>query len=223
MYSSLNSPNTSYSNAVGHWTPIGLPDLSGIAVGTATNETETVSGTLINITITLYTPPNPYGVPAGCGGIFETALMTNDGDLNGLWNLISSQGQSTSGMYCSPTRLLMNTVKKSWKLFVSAFEYYSVLYTDYTNLVVHESCDNVNFLTGMCSEPQVVVQTRVRPTQLTEAQKAAINSQLDAVLAPYCLSSQQLISAPWNDTLSECDPMEPTEFVQLIQLLARFF
>ena len=68
-----------YENLSGYWMPIGMNDLSGVSVGTSTNETRTISGVLMNVTLTLNGLPSQQ-----CGGLLEVAFVTNDGQFKTL-------------------------------------------------------------------------------------------------------------------------------------------
>ena len=103
------------------------------------------------------------------------------------------------------------------------YRYYTILYTDYNNVKISFRCGEQNFNTNVCDNPVVVVQTRQHPNLLTDDQKQSIDQTIDAVLSPYCISSKQLNSTLYNASLSLCAPEEPTAFVLLIDLLAKYF
>ena len=90
-YKAYNLNLGPYSNLDSYWTPIGINDLSGVAVGTSGNENRTISGVLMNITWTLH-----YGPSLGCAGFFEAAFVTNDGEYNTLV-LLTYQGINNPG------------------------------------------------------------------------------------------------------------------------------
>ena len=103
------------------------------------------------------------------------------------------------------------------------YRYYTILYTDYNNVKISFRCGEQNFKTNVCDNPVVVVQTRQHPSLLTDDQKQSIDLTIDAVLSPYCISSKQLNLTPYNTSLPLCAPEEPTDFVLLINLLAKYF
>ena len=107
--------------------------------------------------------------------------------------------------------------------FVVEFRYYSILYTDYTNVNIYVRCGELSFATNMCDHPVLAVQTRQLPSLFTTDQQQYIDEKIDPVLAPYCLSSENLKNANYNASLRFCAPPEPDAFVQLIQLLAKYF
>ena len=114
-------------------------------------------------------------------------------------------------------------MKTNQSYLFSDFEFYNILYTDYTTLNILTYCQSLNFVTNICDKSAITVQTRQRPSQLSGAQRQAINEQIDFVLVKYCLSSEQLTYSIVNDSVPECDPVEPESIAPLIQLLAKYF
>ena len=89
-YKSYNF-QSAVSNLESYWTPVGIKNISGVSIGTSTNENRTISGVLMNNTHKLYSGPSLV-----CGASFEAAFVTSDGEMNTLV-LLSYQGITHPG------------------------------------------------------------------------------------------------------------------------------
>ncbi|XP_055331187.1 uncharacterized protein LOC129583423 [Paramacrobiotus metropolitanus] len=76
--------------------------------------------------------------------------------------------------------------------------------TDQSSYVMFFWCAKHNWASGACASTHLYVYTKTKPTDMSNSAIQSVNSAVNAVLQPYCLSSSQFAAYKWDNTLPEC-------------------
>ncbi|GAV00357.1 hypothetical protein RvY_11220 [Ramazzottius varieornatus] len=79
------------------------------------------------------------------------------------------------------------------------------------------SCDLPNYVTGICEDPSVYVDTRIHPNSLTAKEILSIDKTIDRILKPYCFSKVDLQKVIFRDDLPKCNKPPPQDFLNLVE------
>ncbi|XP_055354427.1 uncharacterized protein LOC129600060 [Paramacrobiotus metropolitanus] len=93
---------------------------------------------------------------------------------------------------------------------------------EYDKFYIEYGCAETNLATGICKAPIVLVSTRTRPSKLSAYDRQEIDRAVNAVLAPYCLTAEDIPLQSFVDATSDCEFPEPPECVaQRIEALSQ--
>ncbi|OQV19504.1 hypothetical protein BV898_06493 [Hypsibius exemplaris] len=156
----------------------------------------TVSGTpdavAVNWTVTLYVQPQGL-----CSGFFENAVFSSSGLKNSLTYFVAAGANGPQQAFVSQ------------------------IFTDYTVMEIDHRCLAPNLVTGTCDNPIFLINTRVKPPLLTQADINYIEGTFNRIMAPYCVSVANLTKSTWDLTLPTCIPEEPSHYKELIEFISK--
>ncbi|OWA52474.1 hypothetical protein BV898_16927 [Hypsibius exemplaris] len=153
----------------------------------------TPGGQAFNFTATLRLGDN-----ATCSGIFSAGYFNANGEKDVLtWSAIFDITKPSRGAH-------------------------KILFLDNSQqLEIWYQCYGSNTTTGICDVPYVEVTVPSNPNLLSSSERATLIQTVDKVLAPYCLSTANMLITLHDDTLPVCLGLEqPEDFVRAITLFS---
>ncbi|OQV20650.1 hypothetical protein BV898_05467 [Hypsibius exemplaris] len=99
---------------------------------------------------------------------------------------------------------------------------YYQIFDEPSTLGIRYSCKKPNLQTGVCDTPKVIVDIRKQPDQLSAAEKASLDAKINAILAPYCISTStpDFEKSTFKPELGPCIPGPSATFNALLVKLA---
>ncbi|GAV06800.1 hypothetical protein RvY_16727 [Ramazzottius varieornatus] len=77
-------------------------------------------------------------------------------------------------------------------------------------------CNKLNTVTGVCDDPNIFLNVRVHPNELTAAEKNKIDHVIDIRLRPYCMSKADLQVTVFRTDLTPCTDPPTQDFLNLV-------
>jgi len=91
-----------------------------------------------------------------------------------------------------------------------ALDFSNLLAIDYDNYLLLFGCYTHETSSGFCGDPNVLVQTRMRPDQVSDTLAATINNVANKLLSGYCFNAGLFRNQTWQGSdAAEC-PLVPS-------------
>ncbi|GAU90375.1 hypothetical protein RvY_02798 [Ramazzottius varieornatus] len=74
-------------------------------------------------------------------------------------------------------------------------------------------CNKLNVKSGICDDPFVYVNTRVRPDKMSAADKTAMENVIDQTLKPYCMTKADLQVTIFRNDIPPCNAAPTADYV----------
>lgn len=104
--------------------------------------------------------------------------------------------------------------------FISVPQDFVVLYADPNIIRMEYICGKQNVSTGICDEPLIYINVRVRPDDLLADDKAYIDETINSVLKPYCVKAEDIPLQSYLKTRPLCSIAAPACFEAKVKGLA---
>ncbi|XP_055350173.1 uncharacterized protein LOC129596824 [Paramacrobiotus metropolitanus] len=85
-----------------------------------------------------------------------------------------------------------------------------VLATDYDTYAIFYLCYATNSSSGLCAYPDIYVNTRKKPTDITASDRQTISGAVNAAVKPYCLDVNAFQLSLWSTNKPDCPRVDPS-------------